>query len=77
MLFAFLAFVYGRTALSTRAKYAAGLFIFSILLLAQSLGTAAAYLFLGAYFGDEAVPFMAVMGAFELVGVVALLRVTL
>jgi hypothetical protein len=77
VLLTFLAFVYGRTALSTRAKYPLGLFVFSVLLLLHSAGTAAAYLFLGPYFGDEAVPYMAVMGSFELVGVLALLRITL
>jgi len=76
-LFAFLAYVYGKTALSTRAKYPTGLFVFSLLLLAHSIGTAAAYLFMGQYFGDEAVPFMALMGTFELFGVIALLRITL
>lgn len=77
VLFAFLAFVYGRTAMSTRAKYPLGLFIFSVLLLLHSAGTAAAYFFLGPYFLDEAVPYMAVMGSFELVGVLALLRISL
>ncbi len=77
VLFGFLAYFYGKTAFSTRAKYATGLFIFAVLLLAHSVGTAAAYFFLGAYFGDEAVPFMAVMGSLELIGVLALLRITL
>lgn len=77
VLFSFLAYVYGRTALSTRAKYPLGLFVFSILLLLHSAGTALAYFFLGPYFGEEAVPYMSVMGSFELVGVLALLRITL
>ncbi len=77
VLFGFLAYVYLRTALSTRARYPLGLFIFSLLLLLHSAGTAIAYLFLGAYIGDEAVPYMSVMGSFELVGVLALLRITL
>ncbi len=76
VLFGFLAYVYGKTALSTRAKYPVGLFVFSILLLLHSAGTAAAYFFLGPYFGDEAVPYMSVMGSLELVGVLALLRIT-
>jgi hypothetical protein len=76
-LFAVLAYVYGRTALSTRAKYPLGLFIFSVLLLIHSVGTAAAYLFLSPYFLDEAVPFMSIMGGVELVGVSALLKITL
>jgi hypothetical protein len=77
VLFGLLAYIYGRTALSTRANYAVGLFIFSVLLLAHSAGTAGAYLFLGEYFGSEAVPFMAGMGSLELIGVLALLRITL
>ena len=76
ILFAFLAYVYGKTALSTRAKYPLGLFVFSVLLFLHSVGTAAAYFFLGGYFGGEAVPYMAVMGSFELVGVLALIRIT-
>ena len=77
VLLGFLAYIYGKTALSTRAKYPLGLFIFSVLLLLHSAGTAAAYFFLGSYFLDEAVPYMAVMGSFEFVGVLALLRITL
>lgn len=77
VLFSFLAYVYGKTAFSTKAKYPLGLFIFSVLLLLHSAGTAAAYFFLGPYFGDEAVPYMSLMGSFELVGVLALLRITL
>ena len=77
VFFGYLAYVYGKTAFSTRATYATGLFIFSVLLLAHSAGTAAAYLFLQPYFLDEAVPFMALMGSFELVGVLTLLKITL
>jgi len=77
VLFGALAFFYGKTALSTRAKYPLGLFVFALLLLVHSAGTAAAYLFLGSYFGSEAVPFMSIMGSVELVGVASLLRITL
>jgi len=77
VLLVVLASVYGKTALSTRAKYPIGLFIFSILLLLQSAGTAAAYLFLSPYFGEEAVPYMSTMALFELAGVAALLRISL
>jgi hypothetical protein len=76
VLFGFLAYLYGRTAFSTRARYPLGLFIFSILLLLHSAGTAASYLFLGGYIGDEAVPSMLTMASFEFVGVLALLRIT-
>ena len=77
VLLAVLAYVYGRTALSTKARYPLGLFIFSILLLLQSAGTAATYLFLSPYFGEEAVPLMSLMAPLELAGVLALLRITL
>jgi hypothetical protein len=77
VLLAFLAYTYGRTALSTRAKYPLGLFIFSALLLLQSAGTAAAYLLFSDYFGSEVVPYMSMMASFEFVGVLALLRITL
>ena len=77
VLFAALALIYGRTAVSTRAKYAVGLCIFATLLLVHSAGTSLAYLLLGSYFGDEAVPFMAAMGGVELVGVSALVKITI
>jgi hypothetical protein len=76
ILFGFLAFVYGKTALSTRAKYATGLFVFSLLLLVQSAGTAAAYVSFSDYLNNAA-PYWSIMGSFELVGVLALLRITL
>ena len=76
VFFGSLAYVYGRTAYSTRARYPIGLFIFSVVLLLQSAGTALAYVFLSPYFGDEAVPYMLVMGTFELAGVLALLKIT-
>ncbi len=77
VLFASLAYVYGRTAISTRASYPIGLFIFSLLLIFQSLGTAFAYGTFPGYFGDEVQPMMAVMAVFELAGAAALVRVTL
>jgi hypothetical protein len=77
VLFGFLAYVYGKTAISTKARYPAGLFVFAILLLVQTAGTAAAYVFLGEYFGHEAFPAMSMMAAVEFAGVLALLRITL
>lgn len=76
-LLAILAYVYGKTALSTKARYPLGLFLFSLLLLLQSAGTAYTYIFMGGYFGEEALPSMSIMGSLELVGVAALLRITL
>jgi len=77
VLFGFLAYVYGKTAVSTKARYPVGLFIFAILLLVQAAGTGAAYVLLGDYFGSEVFPAMSAMAAVEFVGVVALLKTTL
>ena len=76
ILFGSLAFVFGKTALSTRARYPLGLFVFSFLLLLHSAGTAAFYFTMGDAFYPEAVPYMSVMGSIELVGVIALLMIT-
>lgn len=76
-LFAILAYFYGKTVLSTKAKYPLGLFVFSMLLLFHSAGTAAAYFFMGPYYGAEAVPLMSITGSLELVGALVLLGITL
>jgi hypothetical protein len=76
IFFAFLAFTYGRTALSTKAKYPLGLFVFSVLLLAHSAGTAFTYVSFSDYL-DDASPFMSIMAAMELVGVGVLAKITL
>jgi hypothetical protein len=76
ILLALLATVYGRTAVRTGAAYPVGLFVFSILLLLQSAGTAVGYLLNAPYLGDEAYPFMSIVGGFELVGLLALVRIT-
>ena len=73
VVFGVLALIYGRTAVSTKARYPIGLFIFSILLLVQSAGTAATYLFFSSYL-NKAVPSMLAMAAVELVGACALAR---
>jgi hypothetical protein len=77
VLLAFLAYTYGKTALSTKARYPLGLFVFSILLLVHSVGTALGYTLLENYIGDPAYPFMFGMAGFELAGVAALLRITM
>lgn len=77
VLLALLAWIYGRTAIRTRASYPVGLFIFAALLLFHSVGTAIGYFTMAPYIGEEAVPFMSVVGSFELVGLLALLRITL
>ena len=77
VLFASLAYVYGKTAFSTRARYPLGLFVFSVLLLLHSAGTSIAYFFFAGYFDADFVPYMSIMGSFEFVGVLALLRITI
>jgi hypothetical protein len=76
VFFAGLAYIYGRTWLSTRARYPLGLFVFSLLLLVHSAGTAGAYVMFSGYLGDAA-PYMSMMAAFELVGVGILAKITL
>jgi hypothetical protein len=76
-LFGFLAYVYGKTAVSTRARYPLGLFIFAVLLIVQTAGTALTYLVFGYEIGGDAVPSMFAMASFEFVGVLALLKTTL
>ena len=77
ILLVILATVYGRTAVRTRAAYPLGLFLFSLLLLVQSAGTAFGYLLNSPFIGDAAYPFMSVVGGFELAGLLALLRITI
>lgn len=77
LILAFLAYTYGRTALSTRAAYPLGLLVFSLLLLVHSAGTALGYSFFSESIGDSAYPFMFGMAGVELIGVAALLRITL
>jgi hypothetical protein len=76
VFFAFLSYTYGRTALSTKAKYPLGLLVFSILLLVQCAGTAYTYFAFSYYLGDAS-PLMSLMAAMELVGVGILARITL
>lgn len=76
-LFSVLAYIYGKTALSTKAKYPLGLLIFSLLLVFQTLGTAWAYVSFPDYILGEVHPFMAAMAGFEFVGAAVLLRTTL
>ena len=76
IFFAFLAYLYAKTALSTKARYPLGLLVFSVLLLVQCAGTAYTYLTFSSYLGDAS-PLMSLMAAMELVGVGILARITL
>ena len=76
VLLAFLAYTYAKTAFSTKARYPLGLFVFSIMLLVHSVGTALWYAFLGGYLGDQAYPMMFGMASVELIGIAALFRIT-
>lgn len=72
-----LAYIYGKTALRSKASYPLGLFIFALMLLLHSSGTAIGYFAMAPYFGAEAQPLMSFVAALELGGVISLLRVTL
>lgn len=76
VLLAFLAYTYAKTFLSTKASYPLGLLVFSLMLLVHSAGTALGYTFFEEYIGGAAYPFMFGMASVELVGVAALLRIT-
>ena len=50
---------------------------FSVLLLVQSAGTAMGYMFDSQFLGDQAYPFMSVVGVSELASLLVLLKITL
>ena len=77
LLLGFLSYAYAKTAISTKARYPLGLFVFSLLLLVQSAGTAMGYATTSGWIGEQAYPFMFTMATFELVGVAILLKITL
>ena len=72
-----LLFVYGKIVLHTKAMYAGGLLVFALLLLAHNLLTVFAYLSMAPFFGAEALPFLSAMAAFELGGLLVLMKITL
>lgn len=73
----FLLYIYGKIALRTKASYSIGLFVFALLMLLQSAGTAVGYFVMAPYFGDEALPLMSVVASFELMGLAVLIKITL
>lgn len=77
VIFGVMTVVYARNALSTKASYSIGLFIFGLFLFVQTAGTAGFYFLLSGNIGDRVYPFMSAMGAAETAGAIALLRITL
>lgn len=72
-----LMYIFGRIMFRTRAMYSAGLFVFAVLLLLQSLVTGIGYVTMESYFGHEALPMMSIVQGLELAGLLVLARITL
>ena len=72
-----LLFVYSNIVRKTKAMYAAGLLVFSLLLLAHNLLTIFAYVFMAPVFGAEALPYLSGIAALELAGLSVLVKITL
>jgi hypothetical protein len=77
VLLTILLFLYGKIVLKTRATYAVGLSVFAVLLLANNLVSVISYVTMEPFFGVEALPHLSAIGAFELLGLIVLLRITL
>ena len=77
MILLVLLYVYTKIFSKTRAMYAVGLVMFSLLLLAHNILTIFAYVLMAPVFGAEALPFLAGITALELAGLLALVRITL
>ncbi len=71
-----LIYLYLGIAIKSRAVYSFGLCFFAAMLLLQNLLTAFAYGTMSPLFGTDALPYLSVIGGTELVGLVALLRMT-
>lgn len=71
-----LVYLYARIFLRSRASYSLGLIFFAAMLLLQNLLTALAYGTMSPLFGSDALPYLSVIGATELAGLLMLLRMT-
>jgi hypothetical protein len=71
-----LVYLYVRIFLRSRASYSMGLIFFAAMLLLQNLLTAFAYGTMSPLFGADALPYLSVIGATELAGLVMLFRMT-
>ncbi len=71
-----LIFFYAKISVRTRATYSVGLAIFASFLLLHNLLTIFAYVSMAPVFGAGALPFLSAIGAFELAGLIVLLRMT-
>ena len=72
-----LIYLYSRIALKTGATYSVGLALFAGLLLLHNLLTVFAYVSMAPLFGEDALPFLSGIGAFEFGGLLVLLKLTL
>jgi hypothetical protein len=71
-----LVYLYARISFRSHASYSIGLTFFAAMLLLQNLLTVFAYGTMSPLFGDEALPYLAVIGGAQLAGLLMLLRMT-
>lgn len=72
-----LIYPYSKISLKTRAAYSVGLTVFASFLLLDNLFTVFVCVSMAPVFGTEALPFLSAIGAFELAGLLVLLRLTI
>ena len=71
-----LVYIYAKIAIRSRASYSFGLVFFASMLLLQNLLTAFAYGTMSPFFGEDALPYLSVIGGAELAGLLGLMKMT-
>ena len=71
-----LVYIYAKIAVRSRATYSFGLVFFASMLLLQNLLTGFAYGTMSPFFGEDALPYLSVIGGAELAGLLGLLKMT-
>jgi hypothetical protein len=69
--------IYAKTYVKSKAVFTIGLMFFTVMLMLHNLIAVYAYLVMAPLYPDELLPYFVAIHAAELVGIVALLRVTL
>ena len=69
--------IYAKTYLKTKAVFTIGLIFFTVMLMLHNLIAVYAYLVMAPLYPDDLLPYFVAIHIAELVGIVALLRVTL
>jgi hypothetical protein len=69
--------IYAKIYLKSKAVFTIGLMFFTVMLMLHNLIAVYAYLVMAPLYPDELLPYFVAIHAAELIGIVALLRVTL